>query len=54
MHQLYKLKQKQIDAPKPADKPRTLADGGELVLSLQATVPAGGVFGIDSLAERRC
>ena len=37
MHQLNKLKQKQIDAAKPAEKPYTLADGGGLVLSIRPT-----------------
>ena len=37
MHQLNKLKQKQIDAAKPAEKPYTLADGGGLVLSVRPT-----------------
>ena len=34
---MHKLKQKQIDAAKPAEKPYTLADGGGLVLSVQPT-----------------
>ena len=37
MHQLNKLKQKQIDAAKPTEKPCTLADGGGLVLSIRPT-----------------
>jgi integrase len=35
MHQLNKLKQKQIDNAKPREKPYTMADGGGLVLSVQ-------------------
>jgi hypothetical protein len=37
MHQLNKLKQKQIDNAKPREKPYTMADGGGLVLSIQPT-----------------
>lgn len=37
MHQLNKLKQKQIDAAKPEAKPYPMADGGGLILIIQPT-----------------